>query len=190
MKINAYSTVNTQTRRTAPKTQVSASFGTLMSKAAGKASAGGSAHTATTRISPTWLDYREWREAREPIEIPNENGWNTENIQYLKDRYPGELSLFERVEALFTMCQMKCITPEEYQKAIGTYGSVVVEDATAAICVSGPLEGYGCQLPPHLRVEEIDWYKVWAALPLNEANSLEKLFDLLEENSKAERYGA
>lgn len=188
MKVDSYMRTTTQTRRTPPKTQVSTSFGTLMSKAAEKTSAGGNVHTAITHISPTWLDYRDWQETREPVEVPNENGWNAENIQYLKDRYPGELTMFERVEALQTMLKMKCITPEEYQKAIGSDANVVVEDATVATCVSGPLEGRGCQLPPHLRTVEVDWYKVWEALPLNEANSLEKLFDMLEENSKAYRY--
>lgn len=188
MKINSYAAVGVQTRRAQPRTQVSANFGTLISNAAAKSAAGENVHTATTHISPTWLDYREWQEAREPIEIPNENGWNDENIQYLENRYPGELSMFERVEALYTMCQMKCITPEEYQKAIGSDANMVVEDAGSCTCISGPLEGYGCQLPSHLRVEETDWYKVWAALPLNEADSLEKLFDMLEENGKADHY--
>jgi len=189
MKVNSYAGTATLPRRTTSKTQVPTSFGTLMTKVAAKSSTGENVGVATTHISPTWLDYRDWQETREPIEVPSENGWTAENIQYLKNRYPGELSMFERVEALQSMLKMKCITPEEYQKAIGSDANIVVEDATAATCVSGPLEGRGCQLPPHLRTVEVDWYKVWSTLPINEANSLEKLFDLLEENSKAGRYG-
>lgn len=185
MRVDSYAAASAPVRRTTPGRQVSASFGTLMSKAAAKPSVGGNVGVATTHIPHTWLEYRDWQEARGPVEVPNENGWNAENLQYLKDRYPGELTMFERVEALQTMVKMKCITPEEYQKAIGSDANMVVEDATAATCVSGPLEGYGCQLPPHLRTVEVDWYKVWAALPIHEANSLEKLFDLLEENSKS-----
>lgn len=189
MKVNSYAGTATLPHRTTPRTQVSTNFSTLMTKVAAKSSTGENVGVATTHISPTWLDYRDWQETREPIEVPSENGWTAENIQYLKDRYPGELSMFERVEALQSMLKMKCITPEEYQKAIGSDANMVVEDATVATCVSGPLEGRGCQLPPHLRTVEVDWYKVWSTLPINEANSLEKLFDLLEENSNAGRYG-
>jgi|GEM_PF-5519948 len=133
--------------------------------------------------SPVWDEYDKWRENREPVHIPNTDGWTEENIQYLKDRYRGELSVFERIEALQIMANMGCITPEEYQEALGT--KMTICKANEATCVTGRLEEGGYSRYPWLgALSEINWAEALKTLPICKVNTLDELLDLLNENGK------
>lgn len=188
MQINFYTGYERPANLTSAKSQKNSSFKDLMAKASSKNTVHGSRNIQTAHVSysPTWREYAKWSESREPINVPSTNGWTEENIQYLKERYQGELSVFERIEALQTMTKMGCITPEEYQKAVGTDKQMVVCDARAATCVSGPLEEGSYSLYPWMQaMPRVDWAEVLKGLPIGKVNTLDDLFDLLDENNRA-----
>ncbi len=181
MQIQAYHPIKKPLHTTAAAQRNAASFSDLLADATKKTA---DASYGTARLSNSaraWAEYSKWRMSRDPINIPNTDGWNDENLQYLRDRYPGALSAFERVEALQTMANMGCITPEQYQKAVGTYDSIVVEDAGAATCRSGPLEED--RLDPYTllsALSSVDWETMIAATLVGKAHSLDDLFALLD----------
>jgi len=188
MQINSYIGYERSAYFTSTKSKGNTSFKDLMAKTVLKIApeSNSSIKTAHISYSPAWLEYAKWSESREPINVPGTNGWTEENIQYLKERYQGELSVFERIEALQTMTKMGCITPEEYQKAVGTDKEMVVCDAGAATCVSGPLEEGSYSLYPWMQaMPRVDWAEVLKGLPIGKVNTLDDLFELLDESSKS-----
>ena len=133
MQVQAYSRTGNPSRQAAAVRRSTGGFSVLLADTARKASSG----VGVAQLSPAMQmesRYLEWRKTRTPIDLPGSEGWTEENIQYLKDRYPGELSLFERKEALTVMRNMRCITQEEYLRALGEDGQMVVEDAGKATC--------------------------------------------------------
>ncbi len=186
MKVNAYAGNWMANRSTGTAPRRKTSFADCMAAASDKKAAGMAEAQSPTHVRIDLLDYAEWRKSREPIDIPNTNGWTEENIQYLKERYPGELSPYERLEALQTITDMGCITPEEYQKAIGTDKEMVVCDAGEATCTSGRLEEDGYS--PYWLMQTLhdaDWLEALKDLTISKADTLDRLFDLLDAGSRS-----
>ena len=63
--------------------------------------------------------YDAWK-ARQPAQVlPDSWGATEENLAYLKERYTGDLSWEERVDALETMQQLGVITADQKHDALG-----------------------------------------------------------------------
>lgn len=133
------------------------------------------------RISNMLGKYHEWHKSRPPVNVPNSDGWNDENIQYLEARYAGEFGTFEKIEALRTMFDIGCITPEQYQDAVGL-GAIMTTSNASEITVScGPLEPDGWN--PFMVTDMLsgaDWEKVLESIPVSRVDTLDALFELLE----------
>lgn len=63
--------------------------------------------------------YDAWKAQQPPQDLPASWGPTEENLAYLKDRYSGDLSWEERVDALETMVQMGVITQDQRNDAMG-----------------------------------------------------------------------
>ncbi len=63
--------------------------------------------------------YREWKALQPGQSLPGGQGLTGENISYLRERYGGELSLFQKIEALDTLQQMGIITRDQQDAALG-----------------------------------------------------------------------
>lgn len=69
--------------------------------------------------------YRWWKERQPAQELPGSQGRTAENIAYLRERYAGDLSWEERVDALETMEQMGVVTREQKWEAMGSKEIVI-----------------------------------------------------------------
>lgn len=189
MQINSYAEYNRPTYRDSAsvKGKNSASFQHLMKNAFSKTVSGSAKNVVTALVSPALqygIDYHKWCENREPVNVPSTDGWTEENIQYLKNRYQGKLSVFERREALDTMQKMGCITLEEYQKALGV--KMTVCKANEVTCVTGRLEEGGYSPYPWLGALPGDfWAEALKALPISKVNTLDELLDMLIADRKS-----
>lgn len=190
MQVNAYKDYRMTGHQAFSSPKSKTSFADCMAATTARNTSEATEAVKSGHVRIDMLDYLEWRKTREPINIPNTDGWTEENIQYLKSRYPGELSPYERLEALRTMANMGCITSEEYQKAIGTDKEIVVCDARETTCISGRLEDDGYS--PYLLMQSlprVDWAETLKDLTISKANTLDELFDLLDAGSKSKVSG-
>ena len=64
--------------------------------------------------------YRAWKAQQPPQDFPDSWGPTEENLAYLKERYTGDLSWEERVDALETMVHTGVITREQRNEAMGS----------------------------------------------------------------------
>lgn len=134
------------------------------------------------RVRIELREYYAWQQTREPVEIPSKDGWTEENIQYLKERYPGELHPYERLEAVQTLRDMGCITQEEYQDVTGFRPvETNIRPAGEVTCVSGPIEdGTTWAVSP--------WTAAAASFSvLGKADTLDDLFALLDSYLEAQK---
>ncbi len=186
MQITPYTGCGQILPRRQSVTQGKSDFGDLMAAAAQKQQPRTFENAQERRLHDRRVlnmfgEYYEWSKSRPPVEIPNSDGWNDENIQYLKDRYTGELGAFEKIEALRTMVDMGCITPEQYQDAVGV--NVTIRDASEITVSYGPLEPDGWD--PFMMMDMLsgtDWEKVLESLPISKVDTLDALFELLEQS--------
>lgn len=189
MQINSYMGYNRPAYSAAAsaKGKSNAFFQHMIKSASSKTASGSAGNSVTALVSPLVqysIEYNKWRENREPLNVPGADGWTEENIQYLKNRYRGELSVFELDEALDAMKKMGCITPEEYRKAVGT--KLTVCDAREATCVTGRLEDGGYSRYPWLDAPSGDfWAEALKSLPFSKANTLDELLDMLLADRKS-----
>ena len=130
-----------------------------------------------------WQYYR-WRETREPVEVPSHDGWTEENIAFLKDRYPGTLSPYERLEAVDTMLEMGCITIAAYRWVTGTEqpAETVVVPPGEVTCISRPLEdsvpGFAYPFGTASSAGLLDG--LFRPAPIGGADTLDRLFEILD----------
>lgn len=78
--------------------------------------------TTHESLSPYVLmmeDYRKWAAQQPPRILPESRGETEENLAWLRERYSGELSLFQRIEALQTLRDMGIFSQEQYLDAMG-----------------------------------------------------------------------
>lgn len=183
MQVQFQSNSPVMPRSTTATPRKTTDFAAAMASTAQKVAASASNSTASTRVRVSMADYLEWEKQRGPQTLPESKGWTEENIQYLRERYPGELSIYERIEALSTMADMGCITPEQYREAIGSN-----EGLQETAIVRGELRATTRPLTememlpnwaPYLPT--FDWAAEILNAPVSRASSLDDLFELLDQ---------
>ena len=81
------------------------------------------------------------------------------------------------------MVDMGCITPEQYQDAVGLGAIMTTGDASEITVSYGPLEPDGWDpLMMTDMLSGIDWEKVLESLPISQVDTLDTLFELLEQS--------
>lgn len=65
-------------------------------------------------------DYRAWKAGQPEAALPDSQGWTEENLDFLRERYAGDLSAFEIYDALETMEQLGMLSEKGLRCAEGT----------------------------------------------------------------------
>ena len=117
-----------------------------------------------------WFDYKQWKSEQPERVLPDSQGATEENLAYLLENFSGELSLFQRMEAVDTMREMGILTYKQMYEAFGIDFTLVAADPNCTI-VAGPLEGnYGTGAESSAVPEH----------PLMDARYLDEIFELLD----------
>lgn len=64
-------------------------------------------------------DYRAWKTRQPEAAPPDSRGWTEENLSFLRERCPGELSAFEIYDALDTMERLGLLSEKGKACAVG-----------------------------------------------------------------------
>lgn len=125
-----------------------------------------------------WSDYQEWKRQQPARKVPNSLGSNDENIAYLRENFSGELSMFQRIEAVDTMREMGIITEDQMLKSLGfgVYSLYTVDMDNPIICTGAP----GNDKYLH------SWNLFFSGAPLVKADSLDALFELLDKQLRSD----
>lgn len=81
---------------------------------------------STSSIPEFYADYEKWKAAQDPQVLPDSKGPTEENMAYLRDRYSGPLTMFQKMEAFDTMLEMGIITEAQHTRMCGTCGPNLV----------------------------------------------------------------
>lgn len=65
-------------------------------------------------------DYRAWKAGQPEAVLPDSQGWTEENLDFLRERYAGDLSAFEIYGALETMEKLGMLNEKGLRCAEGT----------------------------------------------------------------------
>lgn len=65
-------------------------------------------------------DYRAWKAEQPEAVLPDAQGWTEENLDFLRERYAGDLSAFEIYDALETMEKLGMLSEKGLRCAEGT----------------------------------------------------------------------
>lgn len=65
-------------------------------------------------------DYRNWKAQQPETVLPDSQGWTEENLEFLRERYSGDLSAFEIYDALDTMQKMGMLSENGKLNAAGS----------------------------------------------------------------------
>lgn len=119
-----------------------------------------------------WIDYQEWKGQQPARKLPASHGATDENMAYLRENYAGELSMFQRIEAVDTMREMGIITEDQMMKSLGfgKYSLYTVDMDNPVICTGAP----GNDQYLH------SWNLFFSGAPLMKACDLDALFELLD----------
>ena len=119
--------------------------------------------------------------------MPDSKGATEENLTYLLehftgDKKTGELSLFQRMEAIDTMREMGIITEEQMKDCFGigthTLKTIDINDPRTCYAIVGIREDpYG------------NWTTFFLHLPLMKANCLDDVFKLVDDQLRFTRAG-
>lgn len=125
-----------------------------------------------------WSDYQEWKRQQPAHKVPNSLGCNDENIAYLRENFSGELSMFQRIEAVDTMREMGIISEDQMMKSLGfgVYSLYTVDMDNPIICTGAP----GDDKYLH------SWNLFFSGAPLVKADSLDALFELLDKQLQSD----
>lgn len=118
-----------------------------------------------------WVDYKDWKAQQPPRKLPESKGVTEENIAYLKANFSGELSLFQRIEAVDTMREMGMLSREQMMNGLGLGGSLVLAGNTKII-------SYGT---PEVARNFGDWTSFFAHSPIMKMDDLDALFEVLDQ---------
>ena len=118
-----------------------------------------------------WVDYKEWRSQQPPRKLPDSQGVTEENLAYLREHFSGELSLFQRIDALDTMREMGILTREQMMDGLGLDGSLVRAGNTKIVANSSPEVARGTWA----------WSSFFADSPIMQMDDLETLFKVLDD---------
>lgn len=144
-------------------------------------SAAGDIQNAAEPKIQIWNDYQAWKAQQPKRTLPNSKGATEENIAYLRENFTGELSLYQRIEAVDTMREMGIITEEQMRNAIGIgpLSLKVVHPDDPAIVVTGPAGDRNLEA----------WSSFFHGLPLMEATDLDALFEMVDNQLRFTKAG-
>ena len=116
-------------------------------------------------------DYEQWKKQQPERVLPDSQGATEENLAYLLENFSGELSLFQRMEAVDTMREMGIITDKQMYEAFGLDFTLVAVDPNCPIVV-GELETGNYNTGA--------WSSSFPEHPLMDASDLDDLFEILD----------
>ena len=64
-------------------------------------------------------DYRAWKAGQPEAVLPDSRGWTEENLDFLRERYAGDLSAYEIYDALETMEKLDLLSEKGMSCAVG-----------------------------------------------------------------------
>lgn len=118
-----------------------------------------------------WADYQNWKAQQPPRKLPEPQGATEENMAYLRENFTGELSLFQRIDALDTMREMGILTREQMMDGLGLGGSLIRAGNTKVIANGSP----------EAARELWAWGSFFADSPILQMDDLERLFQVLDD---------
>lgn len=118
-----------------------------------------------------WADYQNWKAQQPPRKLPESQGATEENMAYLRENFTGELSLFQRIDALDTMREMGILTREQMMDGLGLGGSLIRAGNTKVIAHGSP----------EAARELWAWGSFFADSPILQMDDLERLFQVLDD---------
>lgn len=118
-----------------------------------------------------WADYQNWKAQQPPRKLPEPQGATEENMAYLRENFTGELSLFQRIDALDTMREMGILTREQMMDGLGLGGSLIRAGNTKVIAHGSP----------EAARELWAWGSFFADSPILQMDDLERLFQVLDD---------
>lgn len=118
-----------------------------------------------------WADYQNWKAQQPPRKLPESQGATEENMAYLRENFTGELSLFQRIDALDTMREMGILTREQMMDGLGLGGSLIRAGNTKVIANGSP----------EAARELWAWGSFFADSPILQMDDLERLFQVLDD---------
>ena len=126
-----------------------------------------------------WIDYQDWKSQQPERILPDSQGATDENLAYLLENFSGELSLFQRIEAVDTMREMGIITEDQMLSTLGfgVYSLTTVDMNSSGIICTGRAGDRNLET----------WSRFFYGLPLMEASHLDDLFKLLDEHLRQTR---
>ena len=144
-------------------------------------SAAGDIQNAAEPKIQIWNDYQAWKSQQPKRTLPGSKGATEENIAYLREHFTGELSLYQRIEAVDTMREMGIITEEQMRNTIGIgpLSLKVVRPDDPAIVVTGPAGDRNLEA----------WSSFFRGLPLMEATDLDALFKMVDNQLRFTKAG-
>lgn len=92
-------------------------------------------------------------------------------MAYLREHFTGELSLFQRINALDTMREMGILTREQMMDGLGLGGSLIRAGNTKVIANGSP----------EAARELWAWGSFFADSPILQMDDLERLFQVLDD---------
>lgn len=117
-------------------------------------------------------DYRDWKSHQPHRVLPKSKGPTEENLSYLKLHFSGTLSLFERVDALDTMCEMGILSEDQMLNYLGlgeSTISVITKDTPNVMFI-----------PSEASAELVDWMRFFGTSSVGFCDDLEKLLNVID----------
>lgn len=132
----------------------------------------GSTENANVPKFQIWSDYKEWKAQQPARKLPDSQGITEENLAYLKENFSGNLSIFQRIEAVDTMREMGMISEDQMMDTLGLGKlSLFTLDENALIISCGPTD----------TARKLgDWNLYMRDCPLFQADDLDDLLKQLD----------
>ena len=143
-----------------------------------RAAAGDMRNAAEPKIQ-IMADYRAWKAQQPERVLPDSKGATEENIAYLLENFTGELSLFQRIEAVDTMREMGILTHNEMMIALGLEGLCLAKMPDTPIVCTGLAGDRNMQT----------WSSFFYGHPLMGINDLDDLFELVDRQLRINKAG-
>lgn len=141
--------------------------------------ASGDMRNATEPRIQIMADYRAWKSQQPERVLPDSKGTTEENLAYLIENFSGELSIFQRIEAVDTMREMGILTHNEMMDALGLseFCLITIDKDAPAIVVSGLAGDRNMQA----------WSSFFFQHPLTQMYDLDALFKVVDRQLRANR---
>ena len=139
--------------------------------------AAGDMQNATEPRIQIMADYRAWKSQQPERILPDSKGATEENLAYLIENFSGELSIFQRIEAVDTMREMGILTHNEMMIALGLAECCVVKAPDTAIICTGLAGDHNMEA----------WSSFFAWFPIMEMNDLDNLFKVVDRQLRCNR---